>query len=416
MTMLHLFYKSNFRCEVAHCNFNLRGQDSNSDEALVEKVAKQYDFIFHKKKFNTSGAAAEAGISIQMAARNLRYQWFNELAESNKFDVVAVAHHANDVAETMLLNLAKGTGLAGMHGIKAVNGKIIRPLLFAEKKELETYVAEQQLEWRDDTSNQEDYYQRNKIRHKVVPVLEEINPHFISAMLHHARLMSGYETLLGDKISEIETAMIRSPRPGVTSILLQPLYKSSAPEIVLYHFLKPFNVSNSLCAEILNCNTVGANFFSNGFKIVRDRDELNIFDPAFFYDDVYHLNEADEYLVFPNGKLIINEIAVETNSVVKSLPDFTDENTAYIDTLSITYPLTIRKWRNGDAFQPLGMKGRKLLSDFFIDSRFSSEKKETVHLLISGEEIVWVIGLRIDDRFKIKPDTKKALRITYKSE
>lgn len=416
MALLHLFYRAKLRCEVAHCNYNLRGTDSESDEELVEKVAKEYDFIFYKRKFITTTTAAEEGISIQMAARKLRYQWFNELAEIYKFDVVAVAHHANDVAETMLLNLAKGTGLAGMHGIKAVNGKIIRPLLFAEKKELETYVAEQQLEWRNDSSNQEVYYQRNKIRQEVVPVLQKINPHFIEAMQQHARIVMGYEALLSEYISELKIVMIRRPRPGVTTILLLPLYKSSAPGIVLYHFLQPFNVSNSLCTEILNCNTVGANFFSNGFKIVRDRDELNIFDPDFFSDDVYQLNEADRLVLLPNGKLSVNAIAVEINTPVNSLPDFTDENTAYIDAILITYPLTIRKWRKGDAFQPLGMKGRKLLSDFFIDSKFSSENRESVHLLLSGEEIVWVIGIRIDDRFKINPDTKKAIRITYKSD
>ena len=414
VVMMHMFWQSGYNCEVAHCNFQLRGEDSDADEYFVHQLAKLYNFPFHTTRFVTGEYAYEQRISIQMAARELRYKWFDELIEKDCCVAVAVAHHANDVAETMLLNLAKGTGLAGMHGIQPVHGNVIRPLLFATKSELEAYAAHHTLSWREDSSNAGVQYKRNLIRHEVIPVLEEINPDLTGALLRHAKLMTGYEALLNNYIVQLEAAMIHQSHHGaIKSISLKLLLNSPAPAVLLYHFLKPYGAGGVLCEEILAKGQAGTEFYSNGFKIVRDREALTIFDPDFFKDEVFVLHEVKEPLDLPFGKLSGNQLSFDVPPVFQNLPDFGDSNTAYIDMSELKFPFVIRKWHNGDSFKPLGMTGRKLLSDFFIDSKFTSAMKEVVFLLVSGGEVVWVIGHRIDDRYKITEATKICLRFSY---
>jgi len=414
MVMLHLFHQAGFSCEVAHCNFQLRGDEADADEELVRQMAAQYHFPFHVNRFLTEEFAIANSISIQMAARQLRYDWFDDLIEKYRFHAVAVAHHANDVAETMLLNLTKGTGIAGMHGIRAVHGNVIRPLLFATKNELDAYAAHNNIKWRTDASNFEVYYQRNKIRHEVIPLLEQINPDFTGAMMRHAKLMTGYEALLQNYFSQMENKIVHHSNEGrITSISFEALQASPAPAILLFHFLKPYGVNGILCDEILASSTVGAEFYSSGFKMVRDREALTIFDPTLLTDEEFELYETGNELKLPFGMLTIAALNLDSGINIQSLPGFTDGQIAYVDGASVRFPLTVRKWRQGDSFHPLGMKGRKLLSDFFIDSKFSSAMKEVVYLLMSEGEVVWVIGHRIDDRFKLGKTTKKSLRFSY---
>ncbi|MDQ3050488.1 MAG: tRNA lysidine(34) synthetase TilS, partial [Bacteroidota bacterium] len=230
VVMLHLFKRSGMECAVAHCNFQLRDEASLGDEDFVRDLAGHTNFLFHNTRFATQEFATTNQISIQMAARQLRYEWLEKLVTAFNYDAIAVAHHANDVAETMLLNLVKGTGLAGMHGIRAVHGKVIRPLLFATKNELVHYAEVNQLSWREDASNAELYYQRNLIRNKVIPVLEQINPRVTGAMMHHARLMQGYEAIVEKFISELErNAVSLSTKGGFRTIDLEKVNTSPAP-------------------------------------------------------------------------------------------------------------------------------------------------------------------------------------------
>lgn len=412
--MLHLFLQTEINCEVAHCNFQLRSTESDADEEFVRELAGKAGLIYYSKRFTTAAFATENGISIQMAARQLRYNYFDELMERNSLFGVATAHHANDVAETMLLNLTKGTGLAGMHGIKPLQGKIIRPLLFASRKELETYAKTNGLTWREDASNAEIYYQRNRIRHHVVPQLEEINPLFTEAMLHHAKLVRGYESMLSDYISKMESSMVTLlPGGKIRSVALMPLLQSVAPVVLLYHILKPYGAGAALCEDILSAKQSGTVFYSNGVKIVRERDSLCIYEKSDNSDDELFVHYNQEILYLLNGHIQIESIILNKNENFQTRPDFAEKNTAYIDASWLKFPLMVRKWKNADAFQPLGMKGKKLLSDFFIDSKFSSSMKEGAYILLSGDEVVWIVDCRIDERFKVCEDTRECLRFTF---
>ncbi len=414
VVMLQLFSNAGIQCAVAHCNFQLRGDDSDGDEKFVQDIARQNNFQFHVARFNTAEVAVSNKISIQMAARQLRYEWLNKLAEENMYDAVAVAHHANDVAETMLLNLVKGTGLAGMHGIRAVHGKIIRPLLFATKEELVHFAEANGIVWREDASNSAVHYQRNLIRNKVMPVLAQINPGLTNAMLQHARLMKGYEAILEKFISEMGNEIILTSSTGVFRTLdLVKIKSTPDPEIVLYHFLSFCEATGSLCEQILSSTQSGAVFYSGAFKLVRDRDVLTVFEHELRTHESFFLNENEKSFRLPYGKLEVTLINVENPRGIDEIAGFSDPQAAFIDQSLLKFPLELRRWREGDSFQPLGMKGRKLLSDFFIDSKFTSGMKEIVFLLLSEGEVVWVIGHRISERYKIRETTRCIYKINF---
>lgn len=414
--MAHLFHRAGLSCEAAHCNFLLRGEASNADVSFVTELAKLYGFEIHTKKFHTADYAADNGISIQMAARHLRYQWFGELIKSRNLTAVSVAHHANDVAETMLINLVRGSGLAGMHGISAVNGNVIRPLLFASRKNLEEYAKEYGLTWREDASNAEDTYLRNKIRLNIVPQLTELNPSFIDTMVKHAEIMSGYENLLNKFVEDAALNMVGNSFGGmVKTINLEKLLIHPSPEILLYHLIHKYGFNGEVCKEIVTSRRAGAEFFVPGYKLAIGREELFLFDSN-------ELNLDEEWLIHENeleiplalGSLEMHVVSTYAGISNKIPEDFTDENVAYIDSDKLTFPLKVRHWKNGDYFHPLGMKGKKLISDFFVDEKFSPAQKELVYLLLSGQDIVWVIGHRIDDRFKLTEQTANMRKFTWK--
>ncbi len=414
MVMMHLFYTAGFNCEVAHCNFQLRGDASDGDEKFVEQISGNCKFRFHNKKFDTSEYAQANSISIQMAARQLRYDWFDSLSDDINSDHIAIAHHANDSAETMLLNLVKGTGLAGMHGIRSIKGKIIRPLLFASRKEIETYAVQQNLIWREDASNSDSYYLRNKLRLQVMPVLEEINPEVISAMQHHAKLMTEYEALIETYINELTDTFVSSAyNDTVKVIALDKLMKTTAPPILLFHFLRYTGAGSVLCDEIISSVNSGAIFYSGEYRIIRDRETLAVYSPQFDNTDTFLLKTGVRELNLPFGTLKISGHTLNNPDEMLLLPGFGLADSAFIDATALKFPLEIRKWQTGDSFIPLGMKGRKLVSDFFVDCKFTSVMKETVYLLVSDHEVVWIMGHRADERYKISKATKQVLQFTY---
>jgi len=330
-------------------------------------------------------------------------------------NAIAIAQHSGDVAETMLLNLARGTGMAGMHGISVMRGIILRPLLFAAKEDLMTYAREQNISWRDDASNDGTVYLRNKIRHQVLPVLQEINPAINQALTQHAHLMEGYELLLSDYIKQKELEIVQEQFEGtVRTISLEKLLHTASPGILLFHLLKACKPNNTLCEEVLASPVSGAEFFSNGYRIVRDRDQLTVFSPEFSNDVEYTIRESDRNTRMKFGTIEISQVALPDAKNLAALPGFGEPEIAYLDASAINYPLILRNWRKGDYFHPMGMKGTKLLSDYFIDEKFTSAMKEIVYLLVSGKEVVWIVGHRIDERFKIKNSTKNSIRFTYK--
>lgn len=415
VVMAHLFHLSGKTCGIAHCNFGLRGDESDGDEKFVRDLAYRYQFSFHHTRFDTENFAADNKFSIQMAARKLRYQWFDELAREYRYDYIAIAHHADDVAETMLINLTRGTGPAGMHGIAASGNKIIRPLLFASRKELEEFATIEKLTWREDSSNNEDNYTRNKIRHHVIPVLKEINPAFAEAALHHARITRDYEQLVHYLIELVSPTLIRKTGGGrVTHISLEQLKQLPATATLLYHLVNAYGFSPAQCHDILESSRTGATFLSPAHKLVIGRGELVIFEKTDAVEESrYEITEADHTITLPEGELEM-ERQIAGTFRQQPLPDeFTSRFCAFIDAESLEFPLVIRKWKTADAFHPLGMKGRKLLSDFFTDQKFSPEQKESVLLLCNGNDVVWVIGHRIDDRYKITDHTQTIRKFTW---
>lgn len=416
VVMTHLYHEAGFHCAIAHCNFSLRGTESDLDQEFTEHLANRYRFGFHTKRFETEVFARDNGLSVQMAARTLRYRWFSELAVEHGYASVAVAHHTDDVAETMLLNLARGTGIAGMHGIARVKGHVVRPLLFTTRLELETYAETHMLTWREDASNAETRYLRNRIRHQVIPVLREINPSVAVAFRRHASLMEGYEKLAISAIDRVKTQASWKAAPGGGfTFAVGPVLASAAPSIVLYHMLSPFGISPAMSDELTRMKT-GHAVQTHDWRIVRDRDAVAILPLSPVAAGVSEWTEDVHLLQIPGGWIRKEPVVPPEGGVLTQLPGFADREAAFLDRAKLRFPLQLRLWRHGDSFVPLGMKGGKLVSDFITDEKMDAITKEHVTLLISGGEVAWVIGHRIDDRFKVTGATKEVVSFRFHRE
>ena len=418
VVMADLFHDAGYDCSVAHCNFKLRGDESEADELFVKKLSENYGFHFHSSHFHTEVYASNHGISIQMAARDLRYEWFNTLINAHSYSAVAVAHHANDVAETLLLNLTRGTGIAGMHGISPLKEKVLRPLLFANREEIENYALKKKLLWREDSSNFDEKYQRNKIRKSVLPVLNELNPSIIEALVKHANLMSKYEKLLLHFIFEEQHNLVDETNGGaVIKINMEKLDVFPDPGILLFHLIGKYGFNGEVCEEIISSQRSGAEFFAAGYKLVIGRKEIFLLNRIELESDEVHLlNPKDSQKEFRFGSMQISKITGNAFSVTGKDYGCKSVNVALIDDEKLKFPLTVRHWRKGDHFFPLGMKGRKLLSDYFIDEKINPAQKELIYLLLSGDEIVWVIGHRIDERFKLTDSTTTTRSFTWQPQ
>jgi tRNA(Ile)-lysidine synthase len=397
MVMLHLFQECGFNIGIAHANFQLRGDESEGDEKFVEAVCKKNSIPFFNKKFETEDYAKSNHLSIQMAARELRYEWFNELLTEKCYDFLATAHHLNDSIETVLLNFVRGSGLEGFDGIASKNGKIIRPMLFATRLEIENYAKENKIGWREDRSNATDDYSRNFIRHQVSPLLKELNPSLERTFDESINKISGAVELM-----EIGAEQWRQKfeRKKDNQILLDKkgfeLIKN--PESILWILIKGFGFNFDQSAQIIAAlnGQSGKRFSSSQFELVIDRD----------------------HLIMSKNQIELTETLIEVNQTEASLGNFkmkiekkekvnfkNDPSIAFLDADKLTFPLRWRKWKPGDSFHPLGMNHKKKLSDFLIDQKISVADKESITVLEMGNEIVWVIGYRIDERFKVVSST-----------
>lgn len=404
MVMLHLFKACNINFGVAHCNFNLRGTESDADEKLVKSICEKLNIPFHQIKFNTKEYAEQNGISIQMAARDLRYNWFEELSIKNNYQNIATAHHKNDVAETMLINLTNGTGLAGLHGIRKKTGKIIRPLLDFTRQEIEQYIIENEIEYREDKSNADNKYMRNSVRLDVVPVLEKINPNLIESLNQTACYLSEIELIIDEKVKE-EFKRCTNLKDNKIYFDISKLQTLTALATQLYYFIKPYGFNAAHVEDIIQSfeEQSGKQFFSKTHIILKDRDFLILQEKGVNNIDEIVVNSIEELENKPFWKV-----------TVKSSKGFkTRKGAQYanLDFDKIQFPLTIRNWKEGDIFQPFGMKGKKKLSDFFIDNKIDVISKNQTQLLVSNNQIVWVVGYRIDDKFKVTTNTKKVMLI-----
>lgn len=408
VVMVDLFHKAGLKFAIAHCNFKLRNTESNEDEQFVKALAHKYNAAFHVIKFKTAEIAKKNKASIQVTARELRYQWFEKIRIENKYATIATAHHLNDSIETFLINFTRGTGISGLHGILPKQGNIIRPLLFATKQEIQNYAKKHKLIFREDSSNVSDKYTRNKIRHHIVPILKEINPSFENAVAKGIQQLIDTETIYKNEIENKRSSIVIT-KQNTTVLSIKALKALTPLNAYLYEFLKPFDFNSTTVEEISNAleSESGKQFLSPTHRLVKDREALiieNIADKK-IEDEVFIIKKNQKTLLFNNQQLKIKTVKAEKVQLSNNALE------AFIDFDKLEFPLTIRKWKQGDTFYPLGMKGKKKLSDFFIDKKLSLYQKENTWVLTSGNKIVWIVGLRLDDRFKLTEKSTKILQI-----
>ncbi|MEQ9465835.1 MAG: tRNA lysidine(34) synthetase TilS [Ekhidna sp.] len=398
MVMAHLFVKEGMNVSIAHCNFGLRGEESDGDEAFVMQWADQHGLNCYVKSFDLGAG------SIQIEARNARYQWFNELALENDFGKIAVAHHLNDSLETVLINLTRGTGIKGVAGISIQNKKIIRPLLFAEKPMLYAYAMDTGLEWREDSSNQRTEYDRNLIRHEVIPILEKINPSLLKTFVNTSERLFLAQQLVEQRVEEVKTKDL-SERPNGWELDLGWM-RHPSDELVLSEILAEFEVNYATAKEIAQARgKSGKTFPVGGLVISMDRTSLFVGKPEKQKFQPLIIKEEGVYSV---GDHQLTLERVDRDEVV-----FGVKHKAYLDAGKLTFPITIRNWEVGDKIQPLGMQGKKKVSDLLVDQKVPLHRKGSVLVLESNGEIAWVIGYRVSDLFKIADGTKEVTKMVF---
>jgi tRNA(Ile)-lysidine synthase len=409
VVMCELFHKAGLQFAIAHCNFQLRGEESEGDEQFVKKLAAKFSVPFHVIQFDTKAYIKQNKLSTQVAARELRYEWFEKIRKENNYNYIATAHHEGDVIETFFINLIRGTGISGLRSIVPKQGKIIRPMLFTNRKGISDYAKKNKIVYRQDSSNSSDNYLRNKIRHHLIPVLTEFSPVAEASIMHSIEKLREAETIYQRTIEEVRSRIFTKQNDTIR-ISIPELKKLNPVSTYLYEFLKPFGFNSSTTTDILSIlnGESGKEFFGTTHRMVKDRDFLLLQPLTATVDTptVYLISEDQLELQTPALNL---EFRTEMYAADKDISK--TDNLVMIDLDKLTFPLTIRKWQTGDSFQPLGMKGKKKLSDFFIDKKLSLLEKENTWLLCSDEKIVWVIGMRLDERFKVTDKTTKVFII-----
>ena len=394
--LMHILLALGYSFELAHCNFNLRGEESDADEYFVKELAKKHQLKIHVKQFDTLAYAAENKISTQMAARDLRYAWFDKLRIKSSAKYLAIAHHANDDVETFFINLVRGSGLKGFLGIKEKNNLIVRPLLVVSRLEIEQYLKERDIVFREDSSNASVKYLRNKIRHELMPLLAEMNPSIQETIKDEMRILEGVAQVYDAKVEEVRKDLTQE-KNGVVQFEISALLALNPLHNYLYELLSPYGFYTVEAISKALHGQSGKQFFSATHQLVVDRE--NIFISLLnMENEVFEITEKTISLVHP---LEIKFKVTADKTIIY------DNDIAQLDVEKLKFPLTLRKWKQGDKFMPIGMKKFKKLSDFFIDNKFSIIDKQEQWLLCSDVDIVWLVGCRIDERYKLETNTKK---------
>jgi tRNA(Ile)-lysidine synthase len=406
MVMAHLFSQLSYETGIAHCNFSLRARESDKDEELVHRYADKNNIPFYSTRFQTKTYAKEMGLSVQMAARELRYEWFEEIRRNNRFDSIAVAHNLNDNIETMIINLTRGSGLAGLSGMKTVSNHIIRPLLFATRQDITAYCHQHNIIYREDRSNTDTKYTRNKIRHLVIPVLKEINPSIETTLNETAERFAGMNEIITGYIKKLREK-VSEQKENCTYFNISLLKPHLQNKTIIFELFKPFGITGLQLNDLIKVikGETGGQIYTESCRLIKNRKELIISCEEISNDQVYIADSVEDI-----GK-IAGIVSAEYADVTEIFQIHSDPSVACVDSEKILFPLTVRKWKPGDYFYPLGMKQKKKLSDYFIDNKYSLLDKESILILESDGKIVWIIGDRIDNRFKITRSTRKALII-----
>ena len=402
-----LMKKSNYDIALAHCNFHLREEESNRDEAFVRNWAKENNVQLFVKEFDTYQYMKDNKLSLEMAARDLRYEWFSSLMQDNNFTYLATAHHLDDSIETFFINLLRGTGIAGLHGIQVKNDKIVRPLLFATREEITEYANNNNISHVEDSTNAETKFTRNKIRHKLFPILKEINPNFESALKKDIEYLKDTEAIFRKEIEKARQEIIEID-DEVVKLNISKIKALNPIKIYLYEILSEYGFNETNTMDILSCldESSGKQFFSKTHRLLKDREYI-------FIDKIKNNSTNEFFLINQEQGSLIHplKMQIEILKDLKFVNISKDKNIAMLDADLVKFPLVLRKWRQGDSFVPFGMKKEKKLSDYFTSNKYSLLDKENQWILCSEDKIIWLIGERIDDRFRISNKTKNILKI-----
>jgi tRNA(Ile)-lysidine synthase len=405
VVLAHLFSELNFNISLAHCNFQLREKESDLDEGFVKLLSQKTANQIFTIKFDTEKFASKNKFSTQIAARELRYNWFQEIIKKHGFDYVLTAHHADDNLETFLINLTRGSGLDGFTGIPKINENIVRPLLAFSREEILAYAETNTIDWREDASNATTKYIRNKIRHQVLPVLKEINPNLLETFAKTIENLQESKQIIEDRIADISSEAVNS-KYDILKINIEKINQLSNPKAYLYQLLKEYSftewndVSNLLSAQS------GKQIFSKTHRLIKDRAFLLLSKNVIS-------NEKELFLIDESQSEITHPIHLNFEVVQQKFTE--NKQTIYVDKDLLKYPLIVRKWQNGDYLYPLGMQGKKKLSKYFKDEKLSLLEKENTWLLCNSEnEIIWVLNYRQDNRFSLKNTSNNILKITSK--
>lgn len=407
ISMLHAFKYMNLRILALHCNFSLRGKESDMDEQFVKRFCDSYGIAHSVRKFDTTSYAREHGLSIEMAARELRYAWFHEMKAKKKMDYIVVAHHADDVAETVLINLCRGTGIKGLTGIKPINGDILRPLLDCSRNDILKYIEAHQLGFRTDSTNNSLDYMRNKIRHKIIPVMKEINPSLLATVSDTCEALKETEQIFSYGIHALQEEIMDCEDEEIL-LHIGKTMASPAPYTFLYETLRPFGFNKTQIRDILNAHTAtpGKQFIAGNYILEKGRIHWRLYNNSGHLQQDIQIPGPGIYTI-DGRQFEIFRFPLTGDFEIPVSPDI-----ACVDADKIKFPLTIRNWQAGDYFCPIGMKrSKKKVSDFFTNQKFSTHQKQECLLLLSGDKIAWIIGHRLDDRFKITSLTKELLII-----
>ena len=411
MMLFHLCKKQRMDIAIAHCNFGLRGEESEAETIFVKTTMEETQTPYYIKYFDTHAFAKEKKVSTQMAARELRYAWFQELVETNNFQYILTGHHANDAAETLLINLSRGAGVKGLSGIPRQNQNIIRPLLGFSRKQLKEYATNNCVQWKEDSSNASDNYLRNHIRHHAMTALEDASPHFLEGVTksqeyvrQSVALLKVYEAQLKQELTFLTDDKQESV---VFCIDINKLVLHPAPNAVLYTLLEDYGFTAWQDIYDLKDAQAGKKIHSSSHTILKDREILFLIS-----NDID--KKSQEYLIKEDAyRVVIGEEQLQLEEVKERFSS--GKNEIFVDKDTLKFPLYIRSWKEGDYFFPLGLGGKKKLSKFFKDEKLSLLQKEKVKILCSRDEIVWVLGMRPDNRFRVTEKTQTILKISYKA-
>ncbi|MHA4893242.1 tRNA lysidine(34) synthetase TilS [Pedobacter sp. PWIIR3] len=400
--MAHLFKEAGYDFGIVHCNFNLRADESQRDENFVKMLASNFEAPFFVAHFDTKAYAAQHKVSTQMAARALRYEWFEQVRVDNDYDCIAIAHHQGDVIETMLLNLIRGTGIAGLHGILPKRGYLVRPMLFLSRAAIDLLISKLHLDFVEDSSNSTINYARNKIRHQVVPVLQTLNPKLEQTFERNAQRLGETELVLQQVVSSLSKNLLKSEH-GTVRLSIQIVKHLNPQRLLFSELLKPYGFKEALADEILKGldKQSGTIYQSVTHQALIDRDDLIISKLKEVEEtDITLIHHQETTVVFKNQQLhfSFSEIIFFEKDKAK----------AFVDARLLIYPLVLRSRQEGDKFIPIGMSSYKKLSNFLIDEKVPLNEKDQVPILLNGNgEVIWVAGQRQDDRYKIVGGTRQ---------